>query len=103
MLTGQTVKSITVKSPGCDFWKSSTILLVFTANAMGHEQVNEQIKKPMTDADAIDALLSVGGYLKSKGLRKLELTIENNARLRIEIDIDFAAEMSDRFRDAFRQ
>ena len=52
--------------------------------------------------DVIDALMSVGAYLKLKGLKKIEMTIGNNARLRIEIDTDWVAELNDRFADAFR-
>ena len=49
------------------------------------------------ERDVIDMLMSVGAYLKSKGLRKVELTIDNHSRLRIEIDVDWVSEMHDQF------
>ena len=49
------------------------------------------------ERDVIDMLMSVGAYLKSKGLRKVELTIDNHSRLRIEIDVDWVSEIHDQF------
>ena len=51
-----------------------------------------------SESDAIDMLFSVGAYLKNKGLRKVELTLDNHSRLRIEIDINWVTEMNDSFR-----